>query len=118
MGVDRQVTIAWGCRVELPPPMIKRWQNGEFDEGTLPGRVVLLEWGGRNYGSPWGLVLALAETITTINPKEECDLIKSLPDDRSWDRVHATGRLLEALEHLKPFSSRGEPGWQFFGHTY
>ncbi len=101
MGIDRQVWVAWGRKVELDKATLDKVKN---DDLQMPNGITLLEWGGLSYGSPGGYVIALRETVTLIDPKENCNLIKELPDDRTWNRVHGVGRLMEAQDKLKPTS--------------
>lgn len=115
MGIDRQVWIAWGKTVELDAETLRKVRD---DEIAMPNGITFLEWGGLSYGSPGGYVIALRETVTMVDPKEECSLLKQLPDDRTWNRVHGVSRLLEAEDRLKPLNKSDEAGWIFGAHTY
>ena len=117
MGVDHTTFAFYGVRLDCG----ERDQD-KIDE-AIPAtvRVSILAWGSRPYGGQWGYALALSESYKEVDFDRGVG-IRSLPNDRDFDRLGAVTRLRDAVHAIKKAGIEcefdGEPGWLVGGRTW
>ena len=109
MGISRTAYAAWGGRLELDHDLMKRYISGDFEESITP-HVILVEWGSRQYGGAWGILLVLKNTYKEI-PINDGGGRRVLPVDRDWNTVDGVAKLQDARDKLGRGASLDSPGW-------
>lgn len=120
MGISRTAFSCYGNRIETPayPKLSIEDLNAIIPTAE---RVEIVEWGSRQYGGRWGLVLVLKETYESIDFDSGVGL-RALPRDRDRDLMGAVARLQDARHALQeaghPVELIRDAAWFVGGVTY